>query len=131
MNDKTISGKAAPRRTEDEQRNPSGADSDSSAVGLLVAAARLYPVPRPCAGALIVAGVALGGAGDALLHDGGPPGLNLSLWIALVAIAGLIVHHRAGLALDRRRAAWLATGVIFAAGLAWRDAPPLKLLALG
>src|SRR4029079_18687327 len=24
-----------------------------------------------------------------------------------------------------------ATGVVFAAGLAWRDAPPLKLLALG
>jgi hypothetical protein len=131
MSDKAVSRKAAPRRTEDKQQNASGVDSDSSAVGLLVAAARLYPVPQPCAGALIVAGVALGGVGDVLLHGGGPPGLNLSLWIALVAIAGLMVHHRAGLALDRWRAAWLATGVIFAAGLAWRDAPPLKLLALG
>ena len=42
-----------------------------------------------------------------------------------------MLHRRAALALDRERVAWLVIGVVFAAGLAWRDAPPLKLLALG
>jgi len=37
----------------------------------------------------------------------------------------------AALALARERVAWLVIGVVLAAGLAWRDAPPLKLLALG
>jgi hypothetical protein len=69
--------------------------------------------------------------GDALLRAPGPPGLNLSLWIASVAVAALALHRRAALALDRERVAWLVIGVVFAAGLAWRDAPPLKLLALG
>jgi hypothetical protein len=69
--------------------------------------------------------------GDALLRAPGPPGLNLSLWIASVAAAALVLHRRAALALDRERVAWLAIGVVFAAGLTWRDAPPLKLLALG
>jgi hypothetical protein len=69
--------------------------------------------------------------GDALLRAPGPPGLNLSLWVASVAVAALALHRRAALALDRERVAWLVIGVVFAAGLAWRDAPPLKLLALG
>jgi hypothetical protein len=81
--------------------------------------------------ALVMAGVVLGAVGDALLRAPGPPGLNLSLWIASVAVAALVVHRRAGLALDRERVAWLAIGVVCAAGLAWRDAEPLKLLALG
>jgi hypothetical protein len=80
---------------------------------------------------LLVAGVVLGAVGDALLRAPGPPGLNLSLWVASVAVAALALHRRAALALDRGRVAWLVIGVVFAAGLAWRDAPPLKLLALG
>jgi hypothetical protein len=79
---------------------------------------------------VLVAGVVLGAVGDALLRVPGPPGLNLSLWVASVAVAALALHRRAALALDRGRVAWLAIGVVFAAGLAWRDAPPLKLLAL-
>jgi hypothetical protein len=74
--------------------------------------------------------VLLGVIGDALLRAPGPPGLNLSLWVASVAVAVPVLHRRGGLALDRERAAWLLVGVLFAAGLAWRDAPPLRLLAL-
>ncbi|MGB7217766.1 MAG: DUF4173 domain-containing protein [Vicinamibacterales bacterium] len=105
---------------------------DSGVIGqALVGAARHYRVPRACVAALLVAGVVLGGVGDGLLRAPGPPGLNLSLWVASVAVAALALHRRAALALDRERVAWLAIGVVFAAGFAWRDAPPLKLLALG
>ncbi|HXD20538.1 MAG TPA: DUF4173 domain-containing protein [Vicinamibacterales bacterium] len=105
---------------------------DSGVIGQAVSAvARLYAVPPISVAALLVAGVVLGVMGDALLRaPGGPVNLNLSLWIASVAAAALALHHRAGIALDRERAAWLTIGVLFAAGLAWRDADPLKLLAL-
>src|SRR5437667_326140 len=84
-----------------------------------------------CATAMPFAARALRTVGDALLRAPGPPGLNLSLWIAAVAVAALALHRRAALALDRERVVWLVIGVVFAAGLSWRDAPPLKLLALG
>jgi hypothetical protein len=116
MNDETVSGQ--------------GEGYFDSRVTLGVAA-HLYPVPPASVAALLVTGVVLGAVGDALLRAPGPPGLNLSLWIASVAVGALALHRRAALALDRERAAWLAIGVAFAAGLAWRDAPPLKLLALG
>lgn len=132
MSDQAVSGKAAQGRTQEEQRHASRADSEGNVVGqLLAAVARLYPVPPACTGALIVAGVALGGVGDVLLHGGGPPGLGLSLWVALVAIAALMLHRRACVTPKRWREAWLLGGVVFAAGLVWRDAPPLKLLGLG
>ena len=106
--------------------------ADGSIVGqALGGLTRLYPVPPVCATALLVAGAMLGAVGDALLRAPGPPGVNLSLWIAFVAVAAVALHRRAGLTRDRERLAWLATGVLFAAGLTWRDAPPLKLLALG
>jgi hypothetical protein len=104
---------------------------DSGAISqVLVWVAHLYPVPSASLAALLAAGVILGALGDALLRAPGPPGLNLSLWIASVAVAGLVLHKRAGLALDRGRVAWLAMGVAFAAALSWRDADPLKLFAL-
>jgi hypothetical protein len=93
--------------------------------------AGLDPAPPHSVAALLGAGVVLGLLGDALLRASGPPALNLSVWIASVAVAALVLHRRAPLALDGGRVAWLAVGVLFAAGLAWRDAPPLKLLALG
>src|SRR5688572_7361317 len=105
---------------------------DSGVIGQALAGlAHFYPVPPASVAALLVAGVVLGAVGDALLRAPGPPGLNLSLWVASVAVAALALHRRAALPLDRERVAWLAIGVMFAAGLAWRDAPPLKLLALG
>ena len=110
----------------------SGGYSGTSVIVLALAGpAHLYPAPPASVGALLASGVALGAVGDALLRAPGPPGLNLSLWIASVAVAGLALHRRARLPLDRERVAWLVIGVVFAAGLAWRDAPPLKLLALG
>ena len=106
--------------------------SERSVVGqALAGAARLYRVSPASVAPLLAAGVLLGATGDALLRAPGPPGLNLSLWIASVAVAALALHRRAALALDRERVVWLAIGVLFAAGLAWRDAAPLKLLALG
>jgi hypothetical protein len=80
---------------------------------------------------LLTAGLLLGVAGDVLLRASGPPGVNVFLWVSSVALAALVLHRRAGVALDRERIGWLAIGVVFAAGLAWRDAPPLKLLAVG
>ena len=106
--------------------------SGSGAIGrVLVGVARLYSVPPLAASALLVAGVVLGAIGDALLRAPGPPGLNLSLWVASVGAAALALQRRAALPVDRERVVWLVIGVMFAAGLAWRDAPPLKLLALG
>ncbi|RPJ59319.1 MAG: DUF4173 domain-containing protein, partial [Acidobacteria bacterium] len=134
MSDEAVSGQAGRGRIEDA-RVRNGASRgyfDSGVIGqALEGAARLYPVPPASGAALVVAGVVLGAVGDALLRAPGPVGLNLSLWVASVAVAALALHRRAALALDRERVAWLVIGVAFAAGLAWRDAPPLKLLALG
>jgi Domain of unknown function (DUF4173) len=80
---------------------------------------------------LLVAGVFLGAMGDALLRVGGPPGLNMSLWVAAIALSAYVLQRRAGLEMDRERVAWLALTVLFAAGLAWRDSTTLKPLALG
>jgi hypothetical protein len=134
MGDDAVSGPAGRGRIEDERVGHGTSDgySDSGVMGqALVAAARVYPVPPACVAVLLVAGVVLGAVGDALLRASGPPGLNLSLWVASVAVAALALYRRAALALDRGRVAWLVIGVVFAAGLTWRDAPPLKLLALG
>jgi len=132
MSDDAVSARAGGRRIEDERiGRGTSADSDSGIIGqALAGAAGLYPAPPAVSAALLVAGVVLGALGDALLRAAGPPGLNLSLWIASVAVAALALHRRAALALDHERAAWVLIGVAFAAGLAWRDAPPLKLLVL-
>ena len=121
MSDNAVSGLTGRRQIED-----SGLTGQA-----LVWALRRYPVPPASVAALLVAGVVLGAVGDALLRAAGPPGLNLSLWVAAVAVAAIALNRRAALALDRERVTWLGIGVVFAAGLAWRDAPPLKLLALG
>jgi hypothetical protein len=135
MSDDAVSAPAGRGRIADAGGGHGTSDgySDTGVIGqALVAAASLYSVPPASVAALLVAGGLLGAVGDALLRaPGGPVGLNLSLWIASVGVAALALHRRAALALDRERVAWLVIGVVFAAGLAWRDAPPLKLLALG
>ena len=80
---------------------------------------------------LMVAGVFLGAMGDALLRVGGPPGLNMSLWVFAIALSAYVLHRRTGLDIDRERVAWLVLTVLFAAGLAWRDSTTLKPIALG
>ena len=107
--------------------------SDGGAIDrMLAAAVHLYPRPPVSTAALFGAGAVLGAIGDALLRDSnGPVNVNLSLWVASVAVAAVALHRRAALRLDRERLAWLLVGVAFAGGLAWRDAPPLKLLGLG
>jgi hypothetical protein len=89
-------------------------------------AAPAVPVP-----ALLAAGLILGVLGDGLLRAPGPPGLNMLLWVASVAVAAVVLSRRMGVALDRERVCWLALAVLFAAGPAWRDSPALKLFALG
>ncbi len=107
-------------------------EADTGVIGqMLAGVARLYPAPPGSVVALLLAGAVLGAVGDGLLRAPGAPGLGLSLWIASVAAAALVLYRRAGLGLDRGRIAWLGIGVAFAAGLAWRDAPLLKLFALG
>ena len=109
-----------------------GRIEEAGTAGQVVAVvSRMYAVPPAAGPALLAGGVALGALGDALLRVGGPPGLNLALWTAAVALVAVVLHRRTALPPDAERAAWLAIGVAFAAGLAWRDAPPLKLLALG
>jgi Domain of unknown function (DUF4173) len=82
-------------------------------------------------GALLGAGLVVGVLGDLLLRAPGEPGLNVFVWVASIALAAYVLDRRGGGALDRERVAWLALGASFAAGLVWRDSPPLKLLALG
>jgi hypothetical protein len=112
-------------RTSREQTGYGPAPSEQTGVAPSDAV-RNVPVAAP-----LVAGAVIGVIGDVLLRAPGPPGLNMSLCVALVALAALVLHRRGGVELDRERVAWLAIGVLFAAGLAWRDSPPLKLLALG
>jgi len=80
---------------------------------------------------LIVAGLVLGLVGDVVLRAPDPPGLNMLVWVAAIALAAYVLQRRTAAELDGERVAWLAMAVLFAAGLAWRDSPPLRLLALG
>ncbi len=89
------------------------------------------PTGRVPAKLLLAIGLALGVVGDALLRAPGPPGLNMFVWVAAVAAGAGVLQRWAALAPDRGRVVWLGLAVLFASGLAWRDAPPLKLLALG
>jgi Domain of unknown function (DUF4173) len=134
MNSDAVSGQAGFGRVERERAGHAIPDEyfNGGVIGqALAGTARLYSVPPASIAALIAAGVILGALGDALARASGPPGVNLSLWVASVAVAALVLQRRAALALDRQRVTWLAIGVVFAAGFAWRDAPPLRLLALG
>jgi hypothetical protein len=133
--ERTGGGRADGKRVGGERAGSERASGEPTGVGRaatdptgsgLFDGARAVPVA-----ALLAAGLVLGIIGDALLRAPGPPGLNMFLWVASIALAAYVLHRRAGLELDGERFAWLAITVLFAAGLAWRDSPPLKLLALG
>jgi hypothetical protein len=91
----------------------------------------LYAVPWQAVLPLLGAGAALGAMGDWLLRTPGPPGLNVSVWVALVGATAIVLRRSAALPMDAGRVGWLWIGVLFASGLAWRDAPALKALAMG
>ena len=113
-------------------RRASDGLNDGGRVGPAIAAvAGFASAPRTPIGGLLVAGVVLGLLGDALLRVGGPPGINMSLWVAAIGLAAYLLQRHAGLETDRERLAWLAITVLFASGLAWRDSTILKPLALG
>jgi hypothetical protein len=80
---------------------------------------------------LLAAGLALGVMGDALLRVPGAPALNLFIWTSTVAVVTVLLHRRRSQGLSTEGAVLLGLGVIFAAGLAWRDSPALKLVAIG
>lgn len=81
--------------------------------------------------ALLTGGLVLGIAGNALLRAPGAPGLNLTLWTAAVAAMTVVLHgYRRRARMSSEAAVFLAAAVVFAMGLAWRDAPALKVLAL-
>ncbi|MGH7445786.1 MAG: hypothetical protein ACREKM_12960 [Longimicrobiales bacterium] len=86
-------------------------------------------LPLPAIAVLAV-GLLLGIAGDALLRSPGAPGLNLFAWVVAVAGATALLRHRSRGRLGTEAATWLGIGVLFAAGLVWRDSPALKLLSL-
>lgn len=88
---------------------------------------RTLPFP---AYVLLGTGLLLGVLGDVVLRSSGAPGLNFFVWAAAVCLATVLLHRRSGRLMSGESAAFLAVGVLFAAGPAWRDAEALKLLAL-
>lgn len=79
---------------------------------------------------VLATGIVLGGLGDVLLRASGGPGLNFFIWTTAVVAAAVVLHGHAGMRLSVEARAWLAAGVLFAAVVAWRDAPALKLVAI-
>jgi hypothetical protein len=120
--------------------SPSGGGMDTTGsptigaarAGVSAAGGDPPPPSRPGGRARLVlaGGLLLGVAGDLLLRASGPPGLNVFLWVAAVAAIWFMVHRSAGAPPGRDAVAWVALAVLFAAGVAWRDAAALKLLAM-
>src|SRR5581483_6890196 len=78
---------------------------------------------------LMLAGLLLGISADVLMRVPDPPALNLFVWLACVAFTAFaFARSTSGVTGGRR--GWLLMAALFASGLVWRDAPPLKLLAL-
>ena len=69
--------------------------------------------------------IGLGIVADVLFRDG-PAGIAFPIWIALVVAATIPLVWRTGARVSREAAGWLATAVLFAAGVAWRNAEVLQ-----
>lgn len=82
-------------------------------------------------GAVLGAGLVLGLLADALLRANGEPALNLFLWAAALVGAVALLQRGRGAPTSGEAARLLGVGLAFAATLAWRDSPTLKLLARG
>jgi hypothetical protein len=92
--------------------------------------------PRPDAGAALAPRAAraafttaavLAVCADLLLHDG-IAGIALPLWVGLLALAMVALAWRCGRRISLGGAAWLATAVVFAALVAWRDEAGVQTL---
>ncbi|MDB4879611.1 MAG: hypothetical protein JWL60_1057 [Gemmatimonadetes bacterium] len=84
-------------------------------------------IPSPLARPILAHALLLGVAADALLRDG-PTGLAFPVWIALVALAMVALGRRGHRFVPRETIGWLATAVLFAALVPWRDAELLQFL---
>jgi hypothetical protein len=80
-------------------------------------------------GTILTAALGVGIACDLLLRARGGPGLNFLLLFTVLALAVAAVSRRSGLRLSREALAWLAAGLLLAAGLVLRAAPALQVLA--
>jgi hypothetical protein len=80
---------------------------------------------------LLTTGLLLGLAGNLLLRVETAPALNMFLWSVCVAFAAVYLLRATGRTLDTEARLLLATAVLLTAGLVWRDAEALKVLAIG
>jgi len=85
--------------------------------------------PRVPRGAVLAGALAVGVAGDLLLHSSRGPGLNLLLLFGVLALVVVLVNRRAGVKPDLEAGAWMAAGLLFAMAFLFRAAPALQLLA--
>jgi Domain of unknown function (DUF4153) len=76
--------------------------------------------------ALVVA-LGLGTIGDFLLRPA-PVGLNLPVWLGLVAAAALVLARGRGVVTKHNTLAFLVVALIFGLTFVWRNAPALKAL---
>jgi len=88
--------------------------------------APLSPRTRNAAG-VAAAALVLGAAGDALLRPA-PWGLNLTLWVALLAVAAAGLQRWAEA--EDAVTSWIPAAMAVAVLMAWRDSPTLKALDL-
>ena len=89
--------------------------------------ADLPTIHPPLARAIAAHGLLVGVAADTLLR-GGAPGIGVPVWIGILAGALTSLTWRDRRELPRESVAWLATAVLFAGGLAWRDSDMLQVL---
>ncbi|MDB4913170.1 MAG: hypothetical protein JWM95_814 [Gemmatimonadetes bacterium] len=85
------------------------------------------PANRPLARRIAWHAVLLGVSADVLLK-GGPHGAAFPIWIGLAALSLIAMIWRADRVVSRETGWWLATAVLFACVLAWRDAEMLALV---
>lgn len=79
--------------------------------------------------AVLLTGLALGVAGDALLRAG-PWALNVVVWLVLVLASATLLARRAGGPWPRTTLLPAALALLAACGMAWRDAVLLRLADL-
>jgi hypothetical protein len=98
------------------------AERDAAPASQLEASRRLALAKRVAVGGLLV-----GVMGDTLLRQG-PFGVNLTLWMLVLAAELVLVQRRRHESLTAEERWLLAPVVVFALGFVWRDSPLLAVL---